>query len=371
MPTTNDTNDGRDFDKRVMQVAVRLSLLALLVFWCLRILGPFINPILGGIVIAIAVQTPFAKLTRVVGGRPKLAAALLVVVALVVLIVPTIALGASLVDSTAELTNDFKHDQINVPPPPDAVANWPLIGERIHSTWLGASQNLETALVKLAPYLKDVGVWLVSTVGDLGFGLLLFIVAIFIAGALLPNGDRASELARRVAFMIAGERGHKMAGLAASSIRSVTRGVLGVAVIQSLGAGLGMLVVGVPAAGLWTLMILILAVMQLPSTLILVPVIIYVFSTSSTVVAVIFAVWALLVGLSDNVLKPLLMGHGSAVPMLVLFMGSLGGFMAGGILGLFVGAVILSLGYTVFMTWVDESPVDGDDDTATAATEIG
>ena len=130
-----------------------------------------------------------------------------------------------------------------------------------------------------------------------------------------------------------------------------------------------MLVVGVPAAGLWSLLILILAVMQLPSTLVLIPVIVYVFYTSSTVVAVLFAIWSIIVGLSDNVLKPLLMGRGSSVPMLVLFMGSLGGFMAGGILGLFVGAVILSLGYTVFMAWVDESAED-ESDVATASTEI-
>jgi predicted PurR-regulated permease PerM len=160
-----------------------------------------------------------------------------------------------------------------------------------------------------------------------------------------------------------------MAQLAASSVRSVTRGVLGVAVIQALLAGLGMMVVGVPAAGLWTLLILILAVMQLPPTLVLIPMIFYVFSTSSTVVAVLFAIWAVVVGFSDNILKPLLMGRGSSVPMLVLFMGSVGGFIAGGILGLFVGAVVLSLGYTVFMAWVDEANID-EDDTATEATEI-
>jgi len=368
MTASEDTKDDRDFDKRVMQVAVRLSLLALLVFWCLRILGPFINPILGGVVIAIAVQTPYAKLTRALGGRPKLAAGLLVAIALLVVIAPTIALGASLVDSTADLSGDLIHDEFRVPPPPEAVANWPLIGDRVHALWLGASQNLEAALVKLAPYLKDVGLWLVSTVGDLGIGLLMFVVAIFVAGALLPNGERASQLARNVAFMIAGKRGPAMAELAASSVRSVTRGVLGVAVIQSLLAGLGMLVVGVPAAGLWTLLILILAVMQLPSLLVLIPVIFYVFSVSSTVTAVLFTIWALLIGLSDNVLKPLLMGRGSSVPMLILFMGSLGGFMAGGILGLFVGAVILSLGYTVFMAWVGEAHID-DDDEVTAATE--
>ncbi len=352
-----------------MQAAVRLSLLALLVFWCLKILAPFLNPILGGVVIAIAVKTPYAKLSKALGGRPKLAAVLLVAIALLVLIVPTLALGASLVDSTAGLSDELIHDQIKIPPPRDSVADWPLIGTQAHALWLGASQNLESALVKLAPYMKDVGLWLVSTVGDLGMSLVLFVVAIVIAGALLPNGERAAGLAAKVAYIIAGPRGPKLAALAASSVQSVTRGVLGVAVIQSLLSGLGMLVVGVPAAGLWTLLILILAIMQLPSALILIPVTIYVFSTSSTVVAVLFAIWAALVGLSDNILKPLLMGRGSSVPMLVLFMGSLGGFMAGGILGLFVGAVILSLGYTVFMAWVDDSDA-GEGDAATAATEV-
>ena len=369
MSSNEQSEDEGAFDRRVTQSAVRLSLLALLVFWCLKILSPFLNPIIGGIVIAIAVKTPYAKLTGALGGRGKLAAVLLVVVALLLLIVPTLALGASLADSTSGLSADLIHDQIEIPPPPDAIADWPIVGERLHALWLGASQNLETALVKLAPYMKDLGLWLVSSVGDLGIGLAMFIVAIVIAGAILPNGERAAKLAEKTASMIAGPRGPKLAELAASSVQSVTRGVLGVAAIQSLLAGLGMLVVGVPAAGLWSLLILILAVMQLPPTLVLIPVIVYVFYTSSTVVAVLFAIWSIVVGLSDNVLKPLLMGRGSSVPMLVLFMGSLGGFMAGGILGLFVGAVILSLGYTVFMAWVDESDED-EGDIATASTEV-
>ncbi len=368
MTSYENTKDDRIFGRRVTQAAVRLSLLALLVFWCLKILGPFINPILGGVVIAIAVQTPYAKLARVLGGRPKLAAALFVAAALLVLIIPTIALGASLVETSAELSGDFIDDGIRIPPPPDAVAAWPFVGERLSQLWLGVSQNLESALIKLAPYLKDIGLWLVSTMGDMGLGLVMFIVAIIIAGALLPNGERAAKLARRVASVVAGNRGPELAELAASSVQSVTRGVLGVAVIQSLLAGLGMLVVGVPAAGLWTLLILILAVMQLPAMLVLVPIIFYVFSTSSTTVAVLFTVWSALVGLSDNVLKPLLMGHGSEVPMLVLFMGSLGGFIAGGILGLFIGAVVLSLGYTVFIAWIEDSVVDDDD--ASAPTQV-
>ena len=368
MTTSKNRDEERVFDRRIMRAAVRLGLLALLIYWCLEILAPFLNPIIGGAVIAVAVQTPYTKLTKALGGRAKLAAALMVVVALVLLIVPTLSLGASLADSTADVSDDLLHEKIKIPMPSDSIAEFPIVGERLYALWSTASQNLESALVKLAPYLKDVGVWLVSTIGDLGMGVLMFVVAILIAGALLPNGDRAAKHADRVAYTIAGPRGPKLAALAVDSVQSVTRGVIGVAVIQSLLAGLGMLVVAVPGAGLWTLMILVLAVMQLPAMLVLIPVIIYVFSSSSTVVAVLFAIWAAVVGLSDNVLKPLLMGRGSSIPMLVLFMGSLGGFMAGGILGLFVGAVILSLGYTIFVAWVDEADVD--DESGAAATEI-
>ncbi len=131
-----------------------------------------------------------------------------------------------------------------------------------------------------------------------------------------------------------------------------------------------MLVVGVPGAGIFALLILILAVMQLPPTLVLIPVILYVFATKATVPAVLFMIWALLVGASDNVLKPLLMGRGSRTPMLVLFMGSLGGFIAGGILGLFVGAVVLSMGYTVFMAWVDDAaPGQPSEESSSTAAE--
>lgn len=354
--TANDAaQEDRAFQRRVTKTVIRLSLLALLVAWCLRIVGPFVEPIIGGAVIAIALQTPYAKLKRATGGRPRVAAALITVIVLLILIIPTIVLGRSLVETAVHLSGGFAAREMSVPPPPDAVAEWPLVGRALHAAWLGASQNADAALVKLAPYLKDIGVWLVSKAGDLGWGILMFVVAIVIAGVLLPYGERGAALARRVASMVADERGPELVTLAASSIRNVTRGVLGMAAIQSLLAGLAMLLVGVPGAGLWTLLILILAVMQLPTLLVLLPVILYVFSASSTGVAILFAIWAALVALSDNVLKPLLMGRGSEVPTLVLFIGSLGGFIAGGILGLFVGAVVLSLGYTVFLAWLDGS----------------
>jgi predicted PurR-regulated permease PerM len=368
MSEKDQAAEDRAFQERVTQAVIRLALLAYLGFLCLRVLQPFINPIIGGIVIAIALHKPYDRITSWVGGRKGLAAALLVGTILLAIIVPTVALGANLVQTAADLSESFDPDDITVPPPPEAVADWPLVGERVYAAWNNASRNLESVLVKAGPYLKDIGLWVIGTMGDLGLGLAMFIIAIVIGGALLPVREKGVALSHRVGTIVAGKRGPELADLVGASVQSVIRGVIGVAVIQAVAAGLGMLAVGVPGAGLWALLILLLAVMQLPTLIVLLPVIAYVWSANSTVPAVLFTIWAILVGGSDNVLKPMLMGRGSTTPMLVLFLGSLGGFMAGGILGLFVGAVVLSMGYTVFMAWLEESGVEDSD---TVSAEFG
>jgi predicted PurR-regulated permease PerM len=347
--------EERAFQERALQAAVRLSLLGLLVYLCFRIVEPFITTVVWGIIIAIATMTPYNRINRLLGGRPKLAGGLMIALGLLLLILPSIALGANLVETASELSDNLEGQTIVVPPPPASVEDWPLIGEKLYSGWTAASQNLEAALVRFAPQLKELGVWLVSSMGHLGVGLFMFIIAIVIAGVLQPNAERATALAQKVATMVTGERGAELVTLSAASVRSVTRGILGVALIQSILAGLGMLVVGVPAAGLWTLLVLLVAVVQLPTLLILVPVAIYVFSVESTVVAVFFAIWSVIIGLSDSVLKPLLMGRGTDVPMLVIFLGAIGGFVLQGIIGLFVGAVVLSVGYTLFASWLEEA----------------
>jgi predicted PurR-regulated permease PerM len=181
----------------------------------------------------------------------------------------------------------------------------------------------------------------------------MFVVSIIIAGVLLANSARNNQAARTLAERLAGERGTKIIELEAATVRSVAQGIIGVALIQSILAGLGCLVVGVPGAGFWALLVLILSIVQLPALLILGPIIIYVFSAYSTVTAVIFAIWSFPVGISDAFLKPLLMGRGVDVPMLVIFIGAIGGFMASGIIGLFVGAIILVLGYKLFLAWLN------------------
>jgi predicted PurR-regulated permease PerM len=207
---------------------------------------------------------------------------------------------------------------------------------------------------QIAPHLKSLGLWLLNTAAGAGFAIVSFGIAILIAGVLLANETRGIQVARAISVRLAGERGTDLVKLSGATVRSVARDILGVALIQAILAGLGCLVAGVPGAGLWALIVLILAVIQLPTFIILAPIVIYVFYTTSMVPAILFAIWNLLVGGCDSFLKPLLMGRGVDVPMLVVFIGAIGGFILNGIVGLFIGAIILSLGFKLFEVWLDE-----------------
>jgi predicted PurR-regulated permease PerM len=182
----------------------------------------------------------------------------------------------------------------------------------------------------------------------------MFALSIVIAGVLLLYSDRATNGARKIARRLAPDRGDELVELTGITVQSVTRGILGVASIQAFLSGIGMLAVGLPAAGFWVLLVLLVSALQIPTLLLLGPIIVYVFATSSTTVAVIFGVWTLAVSLSDNVLKPILLGRGVDVPLLVIFVGTIGGFIFGGIIGLFVGPVLLAVGYTLLNAWLDD-----------------
>jgi predicted PurR-regulated permease PerM len=226
----------------------------------------------------------------------------------------------------------------------------------VHAAWATASQDLSTALGHAEPQLKAIGHWILSSGATAGFGIVMFALSIAIAGVMLSYGEEATAGARRVARRLVDERADALLDLTRNTVQSVTRGILGVAFIQAFLAGVAMILVSVPAAGLWVLLILLLAVVQVPTILVLAPIIVYVFATSSTGVAVVFAVWMIVVGFSDNVLKPILLGRGVDTPMLVIFMGAIGGFILEGIIGLFVGAVVLSVGYKLLGLWLEDAP---------------
>jgi predicted PurR-regulated permease PerM len=348
--------EDRAYLNRAVEASIRIALIALLVLWCFEVMRPFLHPIVWGIILAIAIHPAYRRLGRAMGGRERLSATLLVVGALLLLIVPSIMITTSLVESATELAGKLHEGKVKIPPPPAVVADWPVVGDRLHGLWATASGNLEAALGQITPQLKAIGHWILSRGATAGFGIVMFALSIVIAGVLLSYGERATDTARRLARRLVQERGDELVKLTGDTVQSVTRGILGVALIQAFLAGIGLLAAGVPAAGLWALLVLLMAVVQIPVTLLLVPIIVYVFATSSMVVAVPFAIWTLAVSLIDNVLKPMLLGRGVDVPMLVIFIGAIGGFVLEGIIGLFVGAVVLAIGYTLFKAWLEEVP---------------
>ena len=354
MPTENHSQL-----RRTIETGLRFVLVLLLIYWCFEIAQPFLQPIVWGIVLAIATQPVYAAIRHGLKGREGLAAAVLVVAALAILIVPAVMLTTNVVESATSLSHKLEAGALEVPPPPAGVADWPVIGERVHALWAAASTNLEAALEPLRPQLKALGRWTLHMAASGGVSLLLFALSIILAGVLLASGESPVNAARQIAERVVPGRGPEFVALAGNTVQSVTRGILGTAVIQTLLASAGLLLVGVPAFGLWALLILVLAVVQLPTLLVLGPIIVWVFASHSTAVGVLFAIWSLAVGLSDNVLKPLLLGRGSDVPMVVIFIGAIGGFIQAGIIGLFVGAVVLCVGHALFKWWL-ESPPEGE-----------
>jgi predicted PurR-regulated permease PerM len=215
-----------------------------------------------------------------------------------------------------------------------------------------AATNLTGLLKNLGPELKPVVAWLFSASAGLGLTVLQFILSIVVAGILLANSEGGAAITHSLANRLFGTQGPEFETLAGSTIRSVVNGIIGVAVIQTIAAAIGFLVVGLPGAGLWTLFFLIAAILQ-AGGIVLIPAVIFVFAIASTTKAVLFLLWCIVVGLMDNVLKPLLLGRGVAVPIVVIFLGAIGGFLSVGIIGLFIGAVVLSVGYKLFLAWLE------------------
>jgi len=344
--------------RRATEVAIRLGILLILVIWCAQIVLPFVLPVMWAAIIAVAVHPLFRRLTAMIGGRRKLAAALFILVGLAFLIIPSVLLIGTIVEGTTALADDLSAGTLTVPPPPKNVGDWPVVGPRLDAVWSLASENLNGALEELGPQLRKLGEGVMSAAAGLGMGLVQFMIAVIIAGVFLAKAEASDKVVRAVGARLAGERGAEFADLAAATISSVAQGVLGIAVIQSFLAAIGLIAVGVPAAGAWALLVLIVAVIQLPPILVLGPIIFYVFGTTSTAGAVLFMIWSILVSISDMFLKPFLLGRGVDVPMLVILIGAIGGMLMSGILGLFVGAVVLSVGYKLFTEWLsnDGSP---------------
>jgi predicted PurR-regulated permease PerM len=347
--------DHKDYVDRAVEASIHIGLVILLAATCFFILRPFIPLIAWGIIVAIAVYPRYRQLQLVLGGRGVLAAILITVLLLALLIVPLALLSGTLIGGIQTFATHLKDGTPIIPPPPAGVETWPFVGVPLNSAWSLASTNITSALRNIAPQIKAIVPGVLSASAGIGATILQFALSLIIGGVLLANSRGAAGAARSLANRIFGDIGPEFEQLVGSTVRSVTTGILGVALIQSVLAALGFLVAGLPGAGLWAVVFLVAALLQV-GTLVLIPAVIYVFATSSVTKAVIFLVWCLIVALVDNTLKPLLLGRGVAVPIAVVFLGAIGGFVAMGLIGLFVGAIVLSVGYKLFIAWLARTP---------------
>jgi len=340
-----------DYTNRVLEVVIRIGLLIFLSVFCFYILRPFLPVILWGIIIAIAVYPAYRWMRVRLGNRGTLTATLITMILLFAVIVPAVLLTGTLVGGIHTITADIKDGTLAIPSAPAKLEKVPLIGAQIAEIWNMASTNLTAVLKRFAPQIKGVASEVLSTSAGLGLALIQLIFSIIVAGVLIGNAEDAARVSHCLAKRLLGNRGLEFENLVGSTIRSVTTGIIGVAFIQTLLASVGFLLVGLPGAGLWSMAFLVFAVLQV-GTLLLIPAVLYVFVIASTTKAILFLIWCAFVGIMDNFLKPILLGRGAAVPTIVVFLGAIGGFLAMGLIGLFVGAVVLSVGYKLLLAWL-------------------
>ncbi len=348
------------FVRKVLEATIRTGIVVLLALWSFRIFSPFLAPVVWGMIIAVATYGLYGRLRSRLNGRDGLAATVFTLLALAVLITPTVMLSESLLDSAQTLSAKMQAGEIDIPPPPARVADWPIVGERLHQVWLLASQNIEAALTEFGPQVKAFSRWLLSAAVGTGLGILAFAFAIIISGIFLANAEACGRTARAIAHRLAGERGHTFVELARHTINSVARGVLGIALIQTFFLAVGLIVAGVPGAGLLSVITMIFAVAQIPMLLLYLPIVAFYFSIADATPAIAFAVWSIFFCFADGFLKPLLLGRGLSVPMIVILIGVVGGMVANGIVGLFVGPIILGFSYSLFMVWLYGGAMPGD-----------
>jgi predicted PurR-regulated permease PerM len=342
----------------IIQLAVRLGLLAFLLYWSFVLVRPFIPILVWSMILTVALYPAYNWLSVHLGDRPKLAAVIITIINLAIVIGPVTWLGVGLIDGLQGFASRLAAGTLAIPSPPDGVKDWPIVGAQIYGLWDGASTNIRAALIEIAPHLKPLAGPVLAFAGSAGLGTLKFVVSVLLSGFLFLYGPSFVAATRRIQARLVTQRSEDFVALAGLTIRTVSQGVIGVAILQSLLAGIGLKLAGVPHAGVLAFAVLVLAILQIGSAIVLIPVIIWIWATKDFTVALPLTIYLLIVGLADNVLKPLLMGRGLSTPMLVIFIGVLGGILAHGIIGMFVGPIILAVAWELMMAWIREDQAE-------------
>ena len=344
------------FPPSVVEIAVRLGLLGGLAYWTIALVHPFMPIMLWSVVLAVALYPVFAWLSQHLGGRRGLAAALLTLVGLLVVIGPVTWMGVGLVEAGKEMIGQLEAGTLSIPAPPRSLADWPLIGQPLFEFWTSAMTNMRGALTNLAPQLKPLGEFLLGAARSASAGTLEFIASVIIAGFLFAPGPRMVATMRTLARRVDPADGDKFLALAEATIHAVSRGVIGVALLEAIVAGLAMSFAHVPGAALLTLAILVLGIVQISPLIVAAPVIFWAWTNLSAIAALALTIAMLAVYFIGEGLKPFLLSRGLSTPMLVVFIGVIGGVLANGVVGLFTGPVVLAVAWELARAWIAEPP---------------
>jgi predicted PurR-regulated permease PerM len=336
---------------------IKIVVLTAILFWSFNIIEPFILLMVWAIIVAVAIYPIHQKIIRVFKGKKKgLVTSLFIIFLLALIILPTISVTQSIVDTSKEIYHNFEEGSLKIPPPHESVKEWPLVGEKLYGVWYKANTDAESFIKENPEEVKGSLGWLFDSFKGLMGSVMLSLIALIIAGVFMSSAEGGYKTGVKFMERLKEGRGVALMEMCTNTIRSVVKGILLVAIIQAILAYAGFAMIGLSSmAGILAILILLAAIIQIPVTLVAIPVIVYVFSFAETTPAIIFAIYMIVVSLLDNVLKPMLLAKGLQTPMIIILMGAIGGMMYQGILGLFIGPVVLAILHELYTTWVNQT----------------
>jgi predicted PurR-regulated permease PerM len=352
-----ETEKGKaELSRFTIDMAIRLALIAGVVYVSILLLRPVVPLMLWAVILAVAVYPLYGILRRYARLHAGIAATLLAILLLVLLLTPVVLLSTSAVQTLEAYARMLLEGHHIVPTPPESVRDWPLVGPRLYEFWSTATADSSGFLSAHVGQIASLGRWVGAIAAGVALEVLQFAAAIIVAGVLLAYSERLIGTLREFASRVADERGRHFLDITSATIRNVSQGVIGVALLQSALLGLGMLVLGVPFAGGITFACLVLAIVQVGPNVIMVPLIVWVWFTYPAAEAALFTVYTAPLLLLDNVLRPILMARGLQTPMAIILAGVICGTVSGGLIGLFVGPVVLAVFYDLVVSWMAETP---------------
>lgn len=344
-----------EFNQRTIDIAIKLGAMMLILFWCFAIIKPFILITIWAAIMAVALYPLHTKLSAALKGSKKFASIIIALVGISLIAVPAINLSSSAIDSAQHVYTGIEEGTLKIPAADESIKEWPLVGEKLYKLWQDSSQDIAKVSSQYSEEIKSLSGTLLSAVAGIGGGVFQFIASLLIAAFFMTKSASLHQGVSKLMRRLMNDNGERTINTSIATIRSVATGVLGVAVIQALLSGVGLMIADIPGAGLWAIVVLVLAIAQLPPILVLGPIAAYYFSVADTTPAIAFLIFSIIVSMSDAFLKPLFLGRGMSIPMIVILLGAIGGMLLSGIIGLFVGAVVLALGYELMIDWLSQS----------------